>query len=82
MAFATRDLSVLSYANGFTLWHYTSPDDATAITAADYFSNAADMLRVGDLIIINQDTDGSMTTAIYTVTANDGQSVSITVFTA
>ncbi len=81
MAFATRDLSVLSYANGFTLWHYTSPDDATAITTADYFSNAADMLRVGDLII-NQDTDGSMTTAIYTVTSNDGQSVSITVFTA
>lgn len=82
MAFAARDLSVLAYANGFTLWHYTSIDDATAITAADYFSDAADMLRVGDLIIINQDTDGSLSTAMYTVTANDGQSISITVFTA
>jgi hypothetical protein len=24
MAFAIRNLSVLAYANGFTLWHYKS----------------------------------------------------------
>ncbi len=26
MAFQTKDLSVLAYANGFTLWHYTTAD--------------------------------------------------------
>ena len=27
MAFAIRNLSVLAYANGFTLWHYKSGSD-------------------------------------------------------
>ncbi len=30
MAFQTKDLSVLAYANGFTLWHYTTDDPADA----------------------------------------------------
>ena len=28
MAFAIRNLSVLAYANGFTLWHYKSGKDS------------------------------------------------------
>ena len=31
MAYATRNLSVLAYANGFTLWHYESADGAAAL---------------------------------------------------
>jgi len=27
MAFAIRNLSVLAYANGFTLWHYKAGKD-------------------------------------------------------
>ena len=27
MAFAIRNLSVLAYANGFTLWHYKAGND-------------------------------------------------------
>ncbi len=27
MAFTIRDLSVLAYANGFTLWHYKTGND-------------------------------------------------------
>ena len=34
MAFQTKDLSVLAYANGFTLWHYTTADPAVALTRA------------------------------------------------
>ena len=34
MAFQTKDLSVLAYANGFTLWHYTTADPAVALTKA------------------------------------------------
>ena len=52
MAFAIRNLSVLAYANGFTLWHYkTRQDTAAAVCSAHYFDDAADMLTTGDVII-------------------------------
>jgi hypothetical protein len=51
MAFAARELSVLAYANGFTLWHYrTAADD---LLAPGYFDSAAELLREGDQIIAN-----------------------------
>lgn len=51
MAFQTKDLSVLAYANGFTLWHYTTADPAVALTKAGpgYFDPANAMLRAGDI---------------------------------
>jgi hypothetical protein len=53
MAFAIRNLSVLAYANGFTLWHYKAAADRLAsVTATDYFADAADMLTQGDLLMI------------------------------
>ena len=54
MAFAIRNLSVLAYANGFTLWHYKSGADAmTCIAAQDYFEDAADMLSGGDIMMLS-----------------------------
>jgi hypothetical protein len=61
MAYSARNLSVLSYANGFTLWHYTTTDNNTAVIAANYFNDAADLLRKGDLIIANVDNAGTLT---------------------
>ena len=49
----TRDLSVLGYANGFTLWHFVTVDPAMEIQATGYFNEAADMFRPGDLIFAN-----------------------------
>jgi hypothetical protein len=44
MAFSIRDLSVLAYANGFTLWHYKAAIDTLADAACDdYF---ADMILI------------------------------------
>ena len=80
MAYNSNNLSVLAYANNFTLWHYTTPD--SAVTAAGYFNNAADMLRVNDLIITNTSTGGSPATIFYIVTANTGSAVTVTVFSA
>jgi hypothetical protein len=52
MAFAIRNLSVLAYANGFTLWHYKAGKDSLATVATtDFFGNAADMLTVGDIVM-------------------------------
>ena len=54
MAFTIRDLSVLAYANGFTLWHYKSGIDNLADVACDdYFADASDMMATGDLILIS-----------------------------
>ena len=51
MAFAIRNLSVLAYANGFTLWHYKSGKDRlTQVEKADFFADAADMLAEGDMM--------------------------------
>ena len=80
MTFKTSDLSVLAYANKFTLWHYVTEDDA--VTGAGYFDKAADMLRVNDLIIANVDTDGSTESAtiFYVVTGNTGTAVTVAAY--
>ena len=78
MSFTSSNLSVLAYANNFTLWHYVTTD--ANVTDSGYFNSAASMLRVNDLIIVNIDTDGSPATKFYIVTANTGTSVTITVY--
>jgi hypothetical protein len=78
MAFISSDLSVLAYANNFTLWHYTTLD--SSVTGTGYFNSAAAMMRVGDLVIANVDTDGTPATKFYVVTGNTGSSVSITLY--
>lgn len=80
MAFTASNLSVLAYANNFTLWHYTTTEAAATIEGAGYFNNAVDMLRKGDLMIINIDTDGTPSTKFYIVTGNDGSSVTVAAY--
>jgi len=75
MSLKLSDLSVLAYANNFTLWHYKTID--ADVTVANYFDNAADMMNIGDLIIANVDTDGVPSTTFYVVTGNSGGTVTI-----
>jgi hypothetical protein len=59
MAFAIRNLSVLAYANGFTLWHYKAGKDRLAqVEKLDFFADAADMLAQGDMMMVSA-ADGS-----------------------
>lgn len=53
MAFQSRDLSVIAYANGFTLWHYTSNDTMEDILSAKYFADACVMFNDNDIMLIN-----------------------------
>ena len=80
MAFKADDLSVLAYANSFTLWHYKTNDDS--VVGAGYFNAVSDMMNVNDLIIANIDVDGTPSTVFYVVTAASGGSVSISAFAA
>lgn len=58
MAFAIRNLSVLAYANGFTFWHYKAGQNSLGnVAQPSFFSDAADVLASGDVIIISA-TDG------------------------
>jgi hypothetical protein len=53
MAFSSRDLSVIGYANGFTLWHFKTSDPARRVGAESYFNSASHMFRIGDFIMVN-----------------------------
>lgn len=53
MAFMNRNLSVIAYANGFTLWHYTTGDEIKQVEDPAYFTNVWTLMNTGDIIIIN-----------------------------
>ena len=53
MAFQNKKLSVIAYANGFTLWHYVASETMETITASGYFNNVLTLMNSGDIIIIN-----------------------------
>jgi len=54
MEFAIRNLSVLAYAQGFTLWHYKAAGYPLAqAEAPGFFSPAADMLAGGDMLLVS-----------------------------
>jgi hypothetical protein len=52
--FNIRDLSVLAYANGFTLWHYKAgPLHLGRVSASNFFNAASDQMKAGDMVVIS-----------------------------
>lgn len=82
MAYSSKNLSVLGYANGFTLWHYTTTDVAATVDSSGYLNAAADLLRVGDFIFANTETGGTPAHGIFVVRANSGGVVDLANLTA
>ncbi len=83
MAYDASNLSALTYANGFTLWHYKTEDAADVVDTSGYFNEAASMLRVGDFIFANANVDATMESGVFIVASNSGGVVdlaNITVF--
>ena len=72
-----NNLSVLAYANKFTLWHYATTDKYTTVLEGNYFNNSSLILRKNDLIIVNADTDGEPKTKFVIVTNVDGEFVKV-----
>jgi hypothetical protein len=71
MAFAIRNLSVLAYAQGFTLWHYranlptlgatvVAPASAEEISTPGFFDPAGDMLAQGDMLLVSASDCGRL----------------------
>ena len=72
MAYVAKNLSVLAYSNGFTLWHYPTPNTANTVDTTGYFNPAADMIRVGDIILANTETGGAAKAGLLLVSSNAG----------
>ena len=54
MAFKNSRLSVIAYANSFTLWHYKAIDDTIEeLEDERYFGSIWTLCAVGDIFIIN-----------------------------
>lgn len=59
--FLARELSILAYSNGFTLWHYRTEDSEVAVLSEQnanpeltgYFAPACDLVRRGDQLIVS-----------------------------
>ncbi|MBQ7949811.1 MAG: hypothetical protein IJ276_02380 [Alphaproteobacteria bacterium] len=67
MAFANKNLSVIAYANGFTLWHYAGNETLETICASGYFNDVKTLMNTGDIVIVN----GSDGTSIVQITLTD-----------
>lgn len=65
MAFQNKNLSVIACANGFTLWQYRTQDSIQEL-GGKYFEVVADLMAVGDMLIINAG-DGNYIRAIKTI---------------
>ena len=58
MEYRNLDMSVIAYANGFTLWHYNGKNTPTDVLFKDGFFNPIyDLCDVGDIIIISADKE-------------------------
>ncbi len=71
MAFQNKNLSVIAYANGFTLWHYAATETMTTISASGYFNSVKTLMNTGDIVIIN----ASDNTSIKKISVNDSVTV-------
>ena len=66
MPFQTNDLTVLAYADGYTLWHYVTDDNAAETRGSRYFDDARDVFRNNDRIEVFS-ADESFDAVITTV---------------
>ena len=54
MAFRNKNLSVIAYANGFTLWYYSTNEDSFMdVCSVGYFNDVKTLCATGDIVIIN-----------------------------
>ena len=74
MAFKNSNLSVIAYANGFTLWHYKTQEDNIVDIKYDYFlEKIMDLMAIGDIVIINAKDKTEILTVNYLYPANLGK---------
>lgn len=64
-------LTCISYANGFSLWHYRTTHSKGDVTNYSYFSNIKSFFNPGDMIIVNSLFTGDNFTLFVESITND-----------
>lgn len=77
MSYNSKNFSVMAYANGFTLWNYSTPDAMSVVKTVGYFKDIAPFARVGDMIMVNASVEATVEPAILSVSAVTGDTVSV-----
>lgn len=67
MSYNSKSFSVMAYANGFTLWNYSTEDALSAIKAEGYFNEVAAFVRQGDMILVVANKASDIQTGILAV---------------
>ncbi len=76
-----RSMSVLAYAQGFTLWHYKAGAAGLADIVGDgFFDTASDMLAVGDMLLISAHDGGRMMIVSEIDPSPKGRKVAVAAF--
>ncbi|MBD5398892.1 hypothetical protein HDR60_05325 [bacterium] len=76
MSMDSKNLSVLAYSNGFTLWHYKTDDAKTVVGASGYFNKVSNIFNVGDVIFASLGNT-SKEMVMYTVSSVESGVVSV-----
>lgn len=76
MSMDSKNLSVLAYSNGFTLWHYKASDTKTVVGASGYFNKVSNIFNAGDVIFASLGTT-SKEIVMYVVSSVAGGVVSV-----
>lgn len=78
MSYNSKNFSVMAYANGFTLWNYSTADTLTEVKTANYLNEAAPFVRPGDMILtVASNTAAAIETAVLAVSKIDNGVVTI-----
>lgn len=73
--FNSKNFSVMSYANGFTLWNYSSDDSLETIKGEGYFNETAPFARKGDMILVVAGKETAIEAAILFIKSVADKSV-------
>ena len=81
MAFVRNDFNTIGgqARAGVTpaLYVFSTVEAHTAVDASGYFNDVADILNVGDMIIVHGATGGTRTVTMHIVVSNDGTTVDV-----
>ncbi|MDR0367439.1 MAG: hypothetical protein LBH41_02585 [Rickettsiales bacterium] len=69
----SKNLSVLAYTNGFTMWHYKTGDTTEAVESEGYFSPAASIFNDGDMMFASAAGEDGIETLAYYIRARGGE---------
>lgn len=74
MAFKNTNLSVIAYANGWTMWHYSNYELLEEIEKDHYFDKVWHLANTGDIIVLN----GKDGTAIRVMELTEDNHINLT----